>query len=258
MTRDPGAPAPPVVSVRGLTFAYQGYEPVLRDLDLDVAAGTRAILVGANGAGKSTLLRVIGGKHLVPEAAVRVLGRPAFHDTSLAASVALLGGTFPFNADVRVGQLVDGVRGVDPARRAELLAILDVDLDWHMHRVSDGQRRRVQILLGLLRPSALLLLDEITTDLDVIARQDLLALLRAESEQRGATILYATHIFDGLEEWTTHVVHLRRGRLVQMAPLDALPELRAQQAAGATSPLLRVVVGWLRAERDGRRAATAD
>lgn len=51
-----------------------------------------------------------------------------------------------------------------------------------------------------------LLLDEITVDLDVLARADLLIFLRKECQERGATIIYATHIFDGLEDWPTHIV----------------------------------------------------
>ena len=49
-------------------------------------------------------------------------------------------------------------------------------------------------------------MDEITVDLDVLARADLLAFLRKECQERGATIIYATHIFDGLEDWPTHIV----------------------------------------------------
>ena len=117
-----------------------------------------------------------------------------------------------------------------------------------MHQVSDGQRRRVQIFLGLIRPFKILLLDEVrpppseeklphpsfaphlprstwslslshspappppplqvTVSLDVVVRQDLLRWLRRESETRGATILYATHIFDGLDDWPTHLHYL--------------------------------------------------
>lgn len=65
-----------------------------------------------------------------------------------------------------------------------------------------------QIFLGLIRPFKILLLDEVTVSLDVVVRQDLLRYLRRESEQRGATILYATHIFDGLDDWPTHLHYL--------------------------------------------------
>ena len=53
-----------------------------------------------------------------------------------------------------------------------------------------------------------LLLDEITVDLDVLARADLLKFLRKECEERGAAIIYATHIFDGLEDWPSHIVFI--------------------------------------------------
>jgi CCR4-NOT complex subunit CAF16 len=140
-----------------------------------------------------------------------------------------------------------GGRDADPTRREQLMAILGVDPRWRMCRVSDGQRRRVQLLLSLLQPARLLLLDEVTTDLDVIARADLLAFLRDETAQRGATILYATHILEGLEGWATHIVALSRGRAGELQPLDQLEELAALRRAGRPSPLLALVEGWLRA-----------
>ena len=91
------------------------------------------------------------------------------------------------------------------------------------------------------------LLDEITTDLDLIARQDLLAFLREETERPGqpATILYATHIFDTLDRWATHVVYLAAGKVVIDAPIGAVSEL-------ASDPLVTVVERWLRRDL-GRR-----
>jgi CCR4-NOT complex subunit CAF16 len=114
-----------------------------------------------------------------------------------------------------------------------------------MHAVSDGQRRRVQLLLGLMRPREVLLLDEVTTDLDLVARQDLLAFLREESDHSGVTILYATHIFDSLEEWATHVVYLVRGRIVLACPIGEIEEL-ARLRGTRSAPLVHLVDGWLR------------
>jgi CCR4-NOT complex subunit CAF16 len=227
------------VEIRSLDFAYPG-DPrrALVEVSLEVPAGARCLLVGANGAGKTTLLHMVGGRYLVGSEVVRVLDRPAFHDTSLAGRVASLGGIFPFDVDLGVDEIL-ATKEADPARRDRLVALLGVDLRWRMHRISDGQRRRVQLLLGLLQPRELYLCDEVTTDLDVIARIDLLAFLREESDVRGATLLYATHIFDGLDTWATHIVHLSHGRVRLAAPLAEVAELRA-------APLLRVVEGWLR------------
>ena len=88
--------------------------------------------------------------------------------------------------------MLNSVPGIDPARRNKLIEVLDVNPAWRMHTVSDGQRRRVQICLGLLKPFDVLLLDEITVDLDVLGRADLMTFLKQECEQRGATIIYVS------------------------------------------------------------------
>jgi len=242
------------IEVRELTFAYPGTtEPVFERFSLAIPRGARCLLLGANGVGKSTLLRLVAGRHLIDPASVRVLGRPAFHDTVLAGEVAFLGGPFPFAADISVAEILRGRPGVDPARRAEVIEILGVDPAWHMHRVSDGQRRRVQLLLDLERSVSVILLDEVTAELDVLARVDLLGFLRRESEARGVTIVYASHVLEGLAAWSTHLAFLRPGlgpglgpdprRLRCFAPTGDVPEL----AAGAS--LQELCERWMREDR---------
>jgi CCR4-NOT complex subunit CAF16 len=239
----------PIIDVRGLTFRYRkGDRVVLDGIDLAIEPAARCLVIGANGAGKSTLLRVIAGKHMIPEDAVRVLGWPAFHDPRISTSVELLGGRFPFEVDLTVDEILALQVDVDASRRDRLIDTLGVDLQWHMHAVSDGQRRRVQLLLGLMRPKRVLLLDEVTTDLDLLARQDLLAFLAEESTERGTTILYATHILDRLDRWATHLVYMAAGKITIAAPLAAIDEL-AQTRRESTEPLLVMIERWLRRDR---------
>lgn len=72
----------------------------------------------------------------------------------------------------------------------------------------------------------MLLLDEITVDLDVLGRAQLMDFLKSECETRGATVIYATHIFDGLEAWPSHVAYLARGEMALFKKAEELPELR--------------------------------
>ena len=83
---------PAAIEFHKLTFAYGDSKPVFSDLSLSVAAGARCLLLGANGVGKSTLLRIAAGRHMLPPEIARVLGRSAFHDTTLAGEVAFIGG----------------------------------------------------------------------------------------------------------------------------------------------------------------------
>jgi CCR4-NOT complex subunit CAF16 len=232
------------IEIRELTFRYPGApRPVLDRLSLSVPAGARCLLLGANGVGKSTLLRVVAGRHMIADDTVRVLGRPAFQDTGLSGELAFVGGPFPFSADISVAEILARRPGVDPQRRRRVVEILEVDPRWRMHQVSDGQRRRVQLLLDLERTLSVILLDEVTAELDVLARADLLRFLRAESQQRGVTIVYASHVLEGLAAWATHLAFLSPGRLRCLAPLADVPEL----AAGLT--LHELAERWMREDR---------
>ena len=93
-------------------------------------------------------------------------------------------------SDIIVSHFLDSVGGYRyKERRDFLLDLLDIDPDWHMHNISDGERRRVQLCMGLMAPWDVLLLDEVTVDLDVLVRHELLGFLRQDSEARDATII---------------------------------------------------------------------
>ncbi|CAO3674743.1 unnamed protein product [Rhizopus stolonifer] len=158
------------VEVKDLTFNYGG-PSIIEHLSLNLVDGNRCILVGANGAGKTTLLRILAGKRMIP-GQVNVLGKNAFLDAP--PGVTYLGTEWANNAivksDLSVEFLLKSMGSHRwPERTQELLYVLDVDTTWHMHQISDGQRRRVQLVMGLLHPWKLLLLDEVTVNLDVLA-----------------------------------------------------------------------------------------
>jgi CCR4-NOT complex subunit CAF16 len=251
-----------LIDINHLTFAYPGRPQVLTDLNMQLTAGSRCLLIGANGAGKSTLLRILAGKHLVkPDESVRILGKSCFYDTSLnfdrsyldtdwgMRTVAFAGYGCPLQADIPVHGMMTKLQNEFPERRDELIKLLRIDPNWRMHQVSDGQRRRVQIFIGLLRPFKVLFLDEVTVSLDVIVRQDLLQWLKEESVRRQATIIYATHIFDGLDDWPTHLQYLNNkgctGWQGRLWDLEYYQELRK---IGHPSPLLKIAERWLRTE----------
>jgi CCR4-NOT complex subunit CAF16 len=250
------------IVVKNLEYSFpMSGGKVIESFNLALPRGSRLLLCGANGAGKTTLLQILAGKYMVGgEDTVRVLGRSAFHDIHLTSSgtlsylgsqwrrnVAVAGGNIPMQGDISAGTMIFGVEGVDPHRRAQLISLLDIDLEWRLNKVSDGQRRRVQIAMGLLKPYQVLLLDEITVDMDVIGRLDLLEFFKRECEERGATVVYATHIFDGMRSWPTHIAYVEDGRMKVGGPVTSLPEL---QAGGK---LLNVVESWLKDEKRRRK-----
>ncbi|KAI0920784.1 hypothetical protein AcW1_005040 [Taiwanofungus camphoratus] len=190
---------------------------------------------------------------------VHIKGKDVFRDSP--AGVTFLGTEWAMNpvvrSDIVVMDFLNSVGGYrHKSRRDRLLDILDVDLDWHMHAISDGERRRVQLCMGLMSDWDVLLLDEVTVDLDVLVRDELLTFLKTDSETRGATILYATHIFDGLNDFPTHVAHMHLGTfLSQPTSWPLAPEAMAKTVSvnlGSKPPLYKLALQWLREDRERR------
>ncbi|KAF8913875.1 P-loop containing nucleoside triphosphate hydrolase protein [Gymnopilus junonius] len=249
----------PAISAAHLTYSYNSFSPPsLVDVNLSLPPGSRTILIGANGAGKSTLLQILAGKKLVSinNADVTIKGRDVFRNSP--SGVTFLGTEWAMNpvvrGDIVVSAFLDSVGGYrHKERRDHLLDILDVDLDWHMHQISDGERRRVQLCFGLMVPWDVLLLDEVTVDLDVLVRDDLLNFLKKDSEERGATILYATHIFDGLNDFPTHIAHMRFGTFVTPPTIWNPHQTKFLSINNLTQiTLYDVALQWLKEDRDHR------
>jgi CCR4-NOT complex subunit CAF16 len=242
--------APPDISVTNLTYTFQDYSTGVSDLTLAVPARSRTLLIGANGAGKTTLLRLLAGKRLAPSGTISVSGADPFKDG--LEGVTYLGLEWVLNpivrTDIGVAELLRSVGGdAYPARRDELVGVLDIDVEWRMHAVSDGERRRVQLAMGLIRPWTVLLLDEITVDLDVLSRAEFLGWLKHETEVRECTIVYATHILDNLAGWPTHLVHMHLGTIKEW---DTAEKFIGENPGSSTgnSRLGELVLQWLKSD----------
>ncbi|KAF7125502.1 hypothetical protein CNMCM5793_001741 [Aspergillus hiratsukae] len=243
----------PSIDVNGLNYKFQDGSSGLTNVALSLPAGSRTLLIGANGAGKTTLLRLLAGKRLAPTGTISVAGLDPFKHG--LEGVTYLGVEWVLNSivrtDIDVPTLLASVGGdAYPERRDELVDILDIDLRWRMHAVSDGERRRVQLAMGLLRPWQVLLLDEITVDLDLLSRSNFLSFLKRETEMRPCTIVYATHILDNLSQWPTHLVHMHLGNVRQWGPMENFKSEVTETSEN--SQLGELVLKWLKEDLAAR------
>lgn len=247
---------PPTIEVNDLSYTFPDYSTGIRNVSLDLPPRSRTLLIGANGAGKTTLLRLLAGKRLAPSKTISICGVDPFKDS--LEGVTYLGLEWVLNPivrnDIGVNELLRSVGGdAYPERRDELIAMLDIDTNWRMHAVSDGERRRVQLAMGLVRPWRILLLDEITVDLDVLSRAEFLRWLKRETEIRECTIVYATHILDNLAGWPTHLVHMHVGTVKEWDTAETmLDALEPSVAESGNSRLGELVMGWLREDLKAR------
>ena len=105
-------------------------------------------------------------------------------------------------------------------RRDELVRVLGINLDWRMHECSDGQRKKVRIMIKLLRPFQLCIIDEFAADLDIFSRTRFFDYLSSECEKYGSSVVYCTHIFDHADTWASHVMFMQLNK--ELSPVHYL------------------------------------
>ena len=220
------APAPgtsPVVTARGLRFAYDG-PPVLDGVDLDLAPGERVALVGPNGSGKSTLARLLAGL-LRPLAGTVALdgadpSRLPSRELARLAGFVFQDPEAQFVATTVRDEAMSGLDAADPAvaaRATAVIARLGLPLDSFAGRspyaLSGGEARRLSLVPALVREPRLLVLDEPTFGQDRRGCEALEAIL-AEQVAAGTAVLAATHDERFIASFATRVVRLEGGRVV--------------------------------------------
>lgn len=217
--------------------ARRGQRVVIDGADFTVPSGSVTAVIGPNGSGKSTLLYLIAG--LLQPASVdhlTVLGVPAGSErdrVSLVLQSTEVSARLPVTVREVVAMGRYARRGMlgwsrTSDREADRLAVdsamveLEVDplANQQVNELSGGQRQRVFVAQGLAQQADLLLLDEPVTGLDMVSRQRILDVARAEAN-RGTAVVMTTHDLNEAAE-ADHVLLLTGGRVVQGPPADVL------------------------------------
>jgi ABC-2 type transport system ATP-binding protein len=207
------------VTVAGLHKSYGSYQ-ALRGIDFQIDAGEVFGLLGPNGAGKTTTVEILEGYRRRDSGTVSVLGEDPqqaglewrerigvvlqssamYQNLSVTESLALFAGYYEQPLDIE--RVIDLI-GLDEKRHARVRTL------------SGGQKRRLDLGLGLVGDPDVLFLDEPTTGFDPAARRAAWEVIRS-LRSLGKTILLTTHYLDEAENLSDHVAVLREGRIVAM------------------------------------------
>ncbi|HTL40276.1 MAG TPA: ATP-binding cassette domain-containing protein [Pseudolysinimonas sp.] len=203
-------------------------------VDLDVEAGEIVGFLGPNGAGKTTTLRMLTTLLRPTAGTATVAGFDvATEPEQVRRSIGYVsqaGSTLP---DARAGEeVVDHgmLYGISKARATargqELFAQLDLDGLWTRKpgAMSGGQRRRLDIAMGLVHDPTLIFLDEPTTGLDPQARANLWQHIAALRTERGATVFLTTHYLDEADALCDRILVIDHGRIVASDTPEALKQ----------------------------------
>ncbi|WP_446216647.1 ABC transporter ATP-binding protein [Micromonospora sp. IBHARD004] len=213
------------ISVRGLRKAY-GDNVAVAGVDLDVHRGEVFALLGPNGAGKTTTVEILEGYRQRDAGEVSVLGSdPAHPDPHWRSRVGIvLQGTGEFD-ELTVAEVIRHFSGFYPEADDPDKVIERVGLGGkakaRTHTLSGGQKRRLDVALGIIGRPELLFLDEPTTGFDPEARREFWELIR-DLAAAGTTIVLTTHYLDEAEALADRVGVIAAGRLVEVAPPNRL------------------------------------
>ncbi|MFG2112769.1 ABC transporter ATP-binding protein [Streptomyces sp. NPDC048718] len=217
----------PIISASGLSRTFrtrQGTVEAVRGIDLTVRPGEIVGLLGPNGAGKTTTLRMLSTLLAPTGGAATIAGHDLLRDPvsvrRAIGYVAQSGGVDP-QETVRSELLIQGrlyglTRAEAAERAAELAHALDLTdlLDRPTPALSGGQRRRLDLALGLVHRPALLFLDEPTTGLDPGSRTALWDLVRRLRDDYGTAVVLTTHYLDEADALADRLVVVDGGVVV--------------------------------------------
>lgn len=227
-----------VVEVQGLRKRYREVEAV-RGLDFAIRRGETFALLGPNGAGKSTTIEILEGYRDRSAGEVRVLGTDPQHGgLAWKARLGIVLQSTGESGTATVREQLRHFAGLYPSPRdvEEVIAAVGLEekADTRISKLSGGQRRRVDVALGIVGRPELLFLDEPTTGFDPEARRRFWTLIRSLRDE-GTSILLTTHYLDEAQQLADRGGIITGGELVALGPIDQLG------GAAARVPIVRWV-----------------
>lgn len=224
----------PVIEVRGLRMRY-GAVDVLDGVDFVAHRGEVVVLLGPNGAGKTTTIEILEGFRLRSAGEVSVLGAdPAKAGEHWRAGVGIVLQSWRDHGRWRVGELLRHLgRYYAPYSTPQRSRPRDVDelieavglgnrASARIASLSGGERRRMDVAIGIIGRPEVLFLDEPTAGLDPVARRGFHDLVHRLSDLEDTTILLTTHDLDEAEKLADRILILDRGRIVADGSADQL------------------------------------
>lgn len=226
MTADVDTATGPALETIGLAVAY-GRDRVLEGIDLAVPRGSVFALLGRNGSGKTSLLRCLLGQRPAAAGRVRLFGEDPW--TKRAALMERVGVVpeepdappemTPAQLSAFCGHLY---RGWDAVAVAERIRRFDVPFERPFGRLSKGQKGAVMMSLALGHSPEMLLLDDPTLGLDVVARNAVFREVIGELADRGTTVFVTTHDLRAVEGLADQVAILHGGRVALAGGMEAV------------------------------------
>ena len=214
------------IQIDNLTVRY-GRNTAVDNVSLNVERGAVYALLGRNGAGKSSLIRCLLGQQKADAGGVRLFGDDVWQRrAALMQRVGVVSEDSDAPPEMSVGALARFsaclyARWEQESFEARMRAF-SIPLTSRFRTLSKGQKKQVSLALAMAMSPDLIVLDDPTLGLDVVARKALFEEVIGELADRGISVFVTTHDLSGIETFADRVGILQRGRLVLDEDADAL------------------------------------
>ena len=248
----------PIVDVKDLCRTF-GQTEALQNVTLTVRPGQVYGLVGENGAGKTTLLKHLLGLLKPTSGTVQVFGMdPVANPAQVLSQIGFLSEDRDLPMWMRIDQVLHYYGGFfaswDSEYAQELLSTFDLKAEQRLKTLSRGQLARVGLLVAVAHRPKLLLLDEPSSGLDPVVRQDILSAIIRTVADDGRTVVFSSHLLDEIQRVCDHVTMIHGGRVLLSDPLDEILEQHSRMTIRLSNPSESTpsIPGAIRCEGSGR------
>jgi ABC-2 type transport system ATP-binding protein len=216
-----------VVELNQLT-KYYGKARGIIDVTFNIEEGEIFGFIGPNGAGKSTTIRTLLSLIYPTSGSAKIFGKDCILDgPEIRKEIGYLPSEVFYYDNMKVIDLLkysaSFYKKNCDERIKSLSAALDLDLNRKVEDLSYGNKKKVGIVQGLLHEPKLIMLDEPTSGLDPLMQQTFFDLIQKEN-QRGATVLFSSHILGEVQKLCSRVAIIKEGRIIKIENIERLRE----------------------------------
>ncbi len=215
------------ITVRNLTKQYKDFK--LNNISFQIPTGSIVGFVGENGAGKSTTIKAVLGLIPVESGEIELLGHPMNpwgKETAFKEQIGVVFDGCNFPNDLRIKNIRNVLRKIyrtwDERKFQDYLERFKLPSEKKVGELSRGMKMKLSIALALSHDSRLLILDEATSGLDPVIRDEILDIFREFVEKEDHTVFVSSHIISDIEKAADYVMMIHNGELLFQESKDKL------------------------------------
>lgn len=222
------------VEIAGVTKAF-GKTNVLDNIDLKLEDGKTYALLGRNGSGKTTLMNLMCTKYIPDSGVIKLMDEEAYENDRVLSEICFMKDYVPAFEDMKLSAIFKYAEKFytrwNKTLEEKLIKQFGLETKKIYGFLSKGQQTAVGLIVGLCSNTRILLLDEIYSGLDAVARKELYTILMQEQERYTRTMVLSSHLIEEMTNLFSDVIILHDGKIILNDSLDTV-QTKARKLTG--------------------------